>query len=256
MKTQDTLKINDIQEKLSSCIDGELDKEELELLIDKLLENSSQAEILRKEWHNIHVISENLFIDKSIKPDFTLNQSNEFPLIDVSAEIARKIENEEGVFPLLTEQKLTEQKITEQKLIKPEITSVANSFGFIKTLVAGSAIAASLSLLVINVFNTETGQLNETSPVTMAQGIKSNQISTIASSQAVEKKKTALNKSANMTKNKPSLLTNNTVATGKLYRIKQKDININYSNNPMDNRKYSNLIHKVSLKQNHNNKKL
>jgi negative regulator of sigma E activity len=253
MKKIETSTINDLQEKLSSCIDNELDKVELELLIDKLLENSSQAEALRTEWQTMHLVSNSSFNDANSESTITSLATNEFPLIDVSVEISRKIENEEQTFPFLPEQKLSEQvlsgkEFSEQKLIKPEITVIPDSFRFFKKLVAGSAIAASVFMLVVNVINTEPGFLDKT-PATMAQNNQLEQLPIMLSSRGLEKNNIKVDKDTALTKNKSVLVTNNSVANHKLYKLPRKDTNINYLKTPMDNKKYSTLIHKVSLKQ-------
>jgi negative regulator of sigma E activity len=161
--------IDDIKEQLSCCIDGELDQQELNQLIDNLLEDSSQGEQLRNEWKDLHLISTQSFIDvKNL--DIMPNQTDVLPLVDISAQISKKIADEQQIFPLSLE----------PDLIKAEISSIPDSFGLFKLLAAGSAIAASLVLVVVNVINTENGQFLEKGSDGMTQNIKPEQTPNIA----------------------------------------------------------------------------
>ncbi|MFK5894172.1 MAG: hypothetical protein QM504_13200 [Pseudomonadota bacterium] len=256
--------IDDKKEQLSSCIDGELEQQQVELLIDSLLENSSQGEQLRYEWQHLHLISTTSYTDASEKPDITPTQANEIPLIDVSAQISRQIEDEV----------INSSSFNTSKLIKPGITSIPNSFGFFKTFLTGSAIAASLVLVVVNVINSDSKLLDKTS-VTTAQTIKTQQMTNVVTSKLVVANKmqhtnfqnpelknarlqnTQLKMAKNNTlaRNYSTLLNNNLISPGKLYRlVPQQNSQINYINSPVVNSKYSNLFHKVSLTPKQNNK--
>ncbi len=243
--------IDDIKEQLSCCIDGELDQQELNQLIDNLLEDSSQGEQLRNEWKDLHLISTQSFIDvKNL--DIMPNQTDVLPLVDISAQISKKIADEQQIFPLSLE----------PDLIKAEISSIPDSFGLFKLLAAGSAIAASLVLVVVNVINTENGQFLEKGSDGMTQNIKPEQtpniaVSRIPVSTPVKKNTFTAAKNTNLPEDISILVNSKSISTGKLYKlIPQQNNTINYSNSPAINSKYSNLIHKVSLKDNQNNKNL
>ncbi len=240
---------DDIHELLSCCIDGELKQHELEQLIKKLLENSTLGEQLRNEWKNLHLISTKPFADTGNQSDITLSQTNELPLIDVSAQISRQIEEQQQVYPVLTR----------SELIKPLITSIPGYFGFSKTLLVGSAIAASLVLVVVNtnLNNTETDSLLNQNSVTRTENIKAQQTPVLVTSRYTENNKQENIKvklaREHLTEKNPVLVNNNSISAGILYKVNPpKNTNINYINRPVVNKKYSNLIHNVSLKKKYN----
>ena len=241
MKTIETLAIEDKKQQLSAGIDGQLGSDELELLIDDLLENSLHGEELRKEWKNLHYISQINSLDKENKSTVTFDQANEFLLMDVSSQISKKIDQETQFFPQMTKANLLKSGQTESRLMKAEIGTINGSLGVFRYLMAGSAIAASLVFVVANILNTETAQFSGKQTNTTSAKNKPQYISTLATSKSLDNYHITDNK-------KSAFVDNNSITRNKVQTLYTQNVNVNYYNRPVSNNNYSNLIHKVSLK--------
>ena len=218
-----------------------LGSDELELLIDDLLENSLHGEELRKEWKNLHYISQINSLDKENKSTVTFDQANEFLLMDVSSQISKKIDQETQFFPQMTKANLLKSGQTESRLMKAEIGTINGSLGVFRYLMAGSAIAASLVFVVANILNTETAQFSGKQTNTTSAKNKPQYISTLATSKSLDNYHITDNK-------KSAFVDNNSITRNKVQTLYTQNVNVNYYNRPVSNNNYSNLIHKVSLK--------
>jgi len=261
MKTVDILTIDEKKEQLSSCIDGQLEQDKLESLLDSLLENSAQGTELRNEWQKLHLISNMHPLDLENKSASLFEQTDEFPLMDVSSEISKKIEQEAQIFPLPTKQELNKPGVIKAGLIKSELlksdeielnlTKPANdTFGLFKTLMAGSAIAASLLFVVVNIVNIETTQFSTKQSVTSTQNNKSQNQSNLAASKKLDNYKMVENHQSNFVD--ANFEDNNQSRQNKIQALRSQDTNVNFYNRPARNSNYTNLIHKVSLKESPN----
>ncbi len=215
------VKIDTTKERISCCVDNELSQNEVEQLVDSLLDNSlseADAAELHRDWKNMYSLSSIITTDVSSE---LLN----FKIKDISSEITGLISSEPA-YGFVEQPKITHlPKI----LMKPQMSIDAKFMQPLKSLMAASAIAASIALVASNLAymqnNSTNGYTNNSSMVTLEiDDIKLKNTPVIATRSFVPNNV----KTVNTNKNKPSsidsehitILTNtaitNTVKNSKL----------------------------------------
>ncbi|MFK5985459.1 MAG: RseA family anti-sigma factor [Pseudomonadota bacterium] len=234
----DKTKIDINREQISCCLDNQLEQEELEQLIDQLLQDSSEAQQLRNEWHNTHLLSSNMLEEQ--------NDSNSiFELKDISAQVAKQIADEPAYTTNDPKDSSGDINIP-SSLIKPKMTSNADFFAPFKILATASAFAASLALVIFNLINMQDDNYNNNKTI-------------VAQKTQIQKTQMQRTIDSSLIKNTPVMvvskgLSQNLPEYKKVLFLKNQTqfynstLN-NYNHSVSGNRINTNLIHKVSLKQ-------